>query len=458
MSDDDTGSGSPSRRIAAWSFGLSVVSVVAAGVVVAGLLHTPEPELTTAPPTTTTPPPSPERPEYSYVTPSVTYPTQITGCDVVEPPSKGEFVAYLRDKSPGYDNPTYPWFSGPKALAMSEALVGALPAGTEVEFASPEASLYFRPIVSDEESAPDLGGSTDTSGTLLRGDARGSLWVSVQQNADPVPPCVAGALDARRTLGDGTVVDVQDTWSETDGERTLSRSATAYTTDGSRIHLSASDSSYSGGEEKLSGTVPLSIDELVTLATLPALRVTAPVPPGTGMPPTSCAASVEGGPAIDRTTAARVGAALAVVPLPGVTTDRPLGALWPAGYDAGTLCQAVQVTTPGSESELRVAISGGQDLPNTSETSSGRGSYDGTVTEFRTLADGSIVERREHHYAQVGMEAGAQSTQMTSRTVAVTRPSGGYVQAVSNAAVPVPPLSFEQLEAIVLAPGLEVTS
>ncbi|WP_305093044.1 hypothetical protein [Prescottella sp. R16] len=458
MSDDDTDPGSPSRRIAAWTFGLSVVSVVAAGVVVGGLLHTPEPELTTALPTTTTPPPPPELPEYSYVTPSVTYPTQIPGCDVVEPPGESEMIAYAHYGAPAYENPDYPWFSGPKALAMSQALVDALPAGTEVEFAAPEASLYFQPISSYEDPTIDLGGSTDAHATLRRGDARGSLWVSVRQTADPVPPCVAGSLDARRTLGDGTVVDVQDTWSETDGVRTVSRSAAVYTTDGSRIHLSASDASYSDGEEKHSSAVPLSIDELVTLATLPQLRVTVPVPPGTGMPPMPCSTSVEGGPAIDRAEAARLGVALAAVPLPGVSTDRPLGELWPAGYDAGTVCQAVQVTTPGSESELRVAIAGGQDLPDTSETSSGRGSYDGTFTEIRTLADGSVVERREHHYAQVGMEAGAQSTQMTSRTVTVTRLSGGYVQAVSNAAVPARPLSFEQLEAIALAPDLEVTS
>ncbi|WP_430334638.1 hypothetical protein [Rhodococcus sp. ACT016] len=53
---DDNNAGTSrmgSRAVAAWTFGLSVVSIVAAGVVVAGFLHSPEPELTTALPTTT---------------------------------------------------------------------------------------------------------------------------------------------------------------------------------------------------------------------------------------------------------------------------------------------------------------------------------------------------------------------------------------------------------------------
>lgn len=58
---DDNEAGT-SRAVAAWTFGLSLVSVVAVGVVVAGFLHSPEPELTTALPTTDHRPPNPSGP------------------------------------------------------------------------------------------------------------------------------------------------------------------------------------------------------------------------------------------------------------------------------------------------------------------------------------------------------------------------------------------------------------
>lgn len=457
---DDNGAGT-SRKAAAWTFGLSVVSIVATGVVVGGFLHSPEPELTTALPTT--PPPTTEReqPEYSYVTPSVTYPTQIPGCDAVEPPGETEWIAYSSHDDYGYDNPDYPWFSGPKADAMSRALRDALPGGVEVEFAAPDRSLIFQPIMSEdtpEDGAPDFGGDTNAGATVSRDGKSGSLSVAVRQNTDPIPACVAGYLDARRTLADGTVVDVLDTWSETNGVRTLSRSASAYVPDGTRVSAYATDAAYTDGEETISGTVPFTVDELVSMVAAPGLRVTAPVPPGSVTPPESCRSPVEqgSGPAIDRATAERLDAALAALPLDGITLDRPLGALWPAQYDGGAVCQSVRVTTPGQESTLDIAIAGGQELPSTDDPSEPTSGYDGTVTTTRQLPDGTVVGHREHSSTTVSMRAGSEAKFETRRIVTVTRPSGTLVRVASGADSPAVPLSFEQLDAIALAPGIEV--
>lgn len=452
MVDDNGAKGS--RTVAAWTFGLSLVSVVAVGVVVAGFLHSPEPELTTALPTTTTAPPEPERPEYSYVTPSVTYPTQIPGCDVVERPGESELISFVTDSHLGYDNPDFPWFSGPRAGAMSLALREALPAGVEVEFAPPERSLLFQPIEGDTES--EFGGDTSARATVSRNGKSGSLSVSVQQSGDPAPACIAGYLDARRMLPDGTVVDVLDTWSETDGVRTLSRSARAYVSDGSHVSASSTDAAYTGSGQVNSGTVPLTVDELVSIVTAPGLRVTAPVPPGAGSPPESCSSPVEerSGPAIDRATAERFDTVLATLPLDGVTLDRPLGALQPTRLDNGAVCQSVRVTTPGRESTLNIAIAGGQALPSTSAAPESSGTRD--RTSVRQLSDGTVVEHGEDYYTSMGMRAGSEAKSTTQRVVTVTRPSGTLVRVASAADAPATPLSFEQLDTIALVPGIEV--
>ncbi|ORL90140.1 hypothetical protein A5N78_11060 [Prescottella equi] len=455
---DDNEAGA-SRAVAAWTFGLSLVSVVAVGVVVAGFLHSPEPELTTALPTTTPPTTEPERPEYSYVTPSVTYPTQIPGCDVVERPGESEWTAFVVDRDSGYDNPDYPWFSGPKAGAMSRALRDALPGGVEVAFASPERSLIFQPIMSEdapEDGAPDYDGNTNADVTLSRDGKNGSLSVAVRLSTDAIPACVAGYLDARRTLADGTVVDVLDTWSETNGVRTLSRSASAYAPDGTRVSAYSTDAAVADSGQANSGTVPLTVDELVVLVTAPGLRVTAPVPPGSATPPASCSSPVEqrSGPEIDRATAERFGTMLAAVPLDGLTLDRPLGALQPARLGGDAVCQSVRVTTPGRESTLDVAIAGGQELPSTDappEASSER-----SRTTVRQLPDGSVVEQSEHDYTSMGLHPGSETRATTQRVVTVTRPSGTLVRASSEADSPSVPVSFEQLDAIALVPGIEV--
>lgn len=454
---DDNEAGT-SRTVAAWTFGLSLVSVVAVGVVVAGFLHSPEPELTTAPPTTPPPTTEPERPEYTYVTPSVTYPTQIPGCDVVERPGESEWIAYSSLDEYGYDNPDYPWFSGAKAGAMSQALREALPTGVEVAFASPDQSLIFQPIMSGErpeDGGPDFGGDTNAGATVSRNGKSGSLSVSVKQSSDPLPACVAGYLDARKTLADGTVVDVLDTWSETNGVRTLSRSARAYVPDGTRASAYSSDAEYRDDETN-SGTVPLTVDELVSIVTAPGLHVTAPVPPGSVTPLESCSSPVEqgSGAAIDRATTERFNAALAALPLDGITMDRPLGELWPAEYDDDAVCQSTRVTTPGLESTLDIAIAGGQELPSTSAAPEPSGTRDRTTV--RQLPDGTVVEQRESSFTSTSMRGGSEAKLSTRRVVTATRPSGTLVRVSSGADSPAAPLSFDQLDAIALTPGIEV--
>lgn len=277
---DDGGSTEPSRAVTAWTQGLLCVAIVAGGVIVGGLLHDREPELTTTPvsPTSSA---LPQPAEYSYVTPTATYPTQIPGCTTVEPPGPGGLFSFLGVDEFGYDNPAYPWFSGPKAVAMSRALHEALPGGITLEAAPEGESLFFEPILDpsgDSDKSAEFGGSTTAHATLRRGNQEGWMSVSVRQSTAPIPPCVAGDLDERRLLADGTTVDTDDTWSESSGVRTLSRSATAYVPDGSTVTAYVAHT-LDGNDS--SGTVPMTIDELVALVTAPGVRVTAPVPPGT---------------------------------------------------------------------------------------------------------------------------------------------------------------------------------
>jgi hypothetical protein len=215
-SGDSKDATTPSRAVTGWTVGLVCVAIAAAGVIVGGLLHEPEPELTTKPlaPTTSLPP---EPVEYSYVTPPITFPVRIPGCDVVEPPGEGQsFMSAISNES-GYDNPSYPWFSGPKAVAMTQALHDALPDDAEVAFASVDQSLLFQPILGNPTEPEGFGGWTNAYATLLRGDRAGALSVTVRQSTAPIPPCVAGDLDERRHPIDGTIVDTHDTWSEING-------------------------------------------------------------------------------------------------------------------------------------------------------------------------------------------------------------------------------------------------
>ncbi|MFC9435887.1 hypothetical protein [Nocardia sp. NPDC057030] len=450
-SGEDRDEREPSPRMTGWTVALICVAIVAGGVIVGGLLHSREPELTTAPvvPSTTTAPPEVDS---SYITPPVVYPVDIPGCAVVEPPSSGPFRSFMAVEPRDYDNPAYPWFSAAKAVAMSQALRDALPDAVDVGFAPVEDSLLFGPIFDPPTDSGDrevAAGWTTAHGPLLRDGKPGQLTVSVKQSGAPVPPCVAGDLDERRRLADGTTVDVHDTWSESRGVRMLSRSAHAYLPDGTVATASATDDRTDGSGH--SGTVPLSVDDLAAVATAAGLRVTAPVPPGTPGVPETCHGASDGSGTIDAAAAHRLDAVLAGIPLAGLTFDRPLGQLRPSEFGAGGVCQAVRVTTPGRQSLLSIAVSVGQRVPET--VASGPA---GDRVRFRQLPDGAVAESRESRSTKYANEAGAQPIPEIDRTVTVTRRSGTQVRVSSSAEGGADALPLDQLEAIATDPGLEL--
>ncbi|WP_107656881.1 hypothetical protein [Nocardia suismassiliense] len=442
----------PSPAVTGWTVGLVCVAIVASGVIVGGLLHEREPELTTKPVPTATPTSSRPPVDSSYVTPPVVFPVEIPGCAVVAPPTEGGLMSWVGSSPLDYDNPAYPWFSGPKAVAMSRALRDALPDDVDVGFASVEGSLLFEPILGGPEDAElpaGVDGWTTASGTLRRGAGEGWLMVSVRQSAASVPPCVAGNLDERRQLADGTTVDVQDTWYEINKVRTLSRTAHAYLPDGTEVTTAVTDDR--PDDSGNSGTVPLTVDELAALAAAPGLRVTTPVPPGTPNVPESCSGVMEPGGKIDESITRRLDAVLARIPLDGLTLDRPLGQLRPADLGTNGVCQAVRISTPGRESRLNVSIATQQRLPD--DAPSNR--YGVRVTT-RRLPDGTVIETGESRFTVQSQKPGAQPVPETERTVTVTRPSGTRIQVSSTAADPIEPLPLAQLEAIATTPDLEV--
>lgn len=109
----------PRSSKSAWSTAAVIIAIVAVGVVVAGLLHNPQPDAITIP-----------------------------GCDEVTQPEDLHRVNFAYVPNGSYDNADYPWFSRAKAAAMSDALAGALPRGATVEPDSMGPSLVFGPISS----------------------------------------------------------------------------------------------------------------------------------------------------------------------------------------------------------------------------------------------------------------------------------------------------------------------
>ncbi|MGF0310997.1 hypothetical protein [Rhodococcus sp. IEGM1428] len=165
-----------------WSTVAVIVGTVAAGVVVAGLLHDPQP-------------------------PAVSIP----GCEEVLLPEDMQRINYAiagPDSVPaGFD-----------AAAKSAALIQALPAGTTVE---PDA--MFPPLTFDTRAI--------AYGRIALGGAVGDVNVTLSTSDQPVGACISGYVDERRTLNDGTVVDVR---SSEKGSR-----VEVYATDGSHVDVSA---------------------------------------------------------------------------------------------------------------------------------------------------------------------------------------------------------------------------
>ncbi|WP_207837915.1 hypothetical protein [Williamsia soli] len=443
----DDGVSSHTKRI--WTYALILISVVALVIVIVGLLlPRADPELTTAPtPSSQEPDPAvPEMPE--VVEEPVDLDAPIPGCGTVEPPEEPVYTAFTSMVEESYDNPKFPWFNGPKATEMSNAVAELLPPRAEIEFASPEQSLIFQPITDLGESTLDPpDGYTSAGGSVVKGDAKGGLNVSVAQSSRPIPPCVAGALDERRTLPDGVLVDVQDTWRETDGVRTLSRSATAYVPDGSRISAQASDASGTAGDEN-SGTIPVSVDDLVRIVVDPRLRVSTPAPPGTPAPTAGCEGDPfdDSGPAVTREQARKLDTALASIDLGGAK----LPPLRLGSYSEALLCTGTPNVTPTAA--LDISIVGGRQLPVEERPVQGAGSR----KTLRTLADGTVVQTDVSFSGGRSMTNPDDYTSEAINSVVVTRPAGTQISVSSTAPSPDEALPLPQLESIALTPGLEL--
>lgn len=438
-----------SRAKQAWTYALIMVSVVALVIVVAGLLRpSPDPELTTLPTTSTTEPDLAAPVDVDIVEEPVDLSAPIPGCETVEPPptDSGRYSVFTSSSDPSYDNPEYPWFSGPKATAMSNAAVASLPPSAEIEFASQERSLVFQPVSDLGGAQPEPKGYTYATAALVNGDAKGSVYLQVQKKSDPVPTCVAGYLDERRTLADGTIVDVHDTWEEVNGSRTLRRSARAYVSDQSWIHATAYDISGDAQQEH-SGKIPLAIDDLVRIVSDPGLRLSTPVPPGTPAPSEGCGDSFDdGGPAITREQARRLDTILATTDLRG----RTLPPLQLANYSDDIVCTVLPVSN--GTAGLKISITGGQPLPTPERPVPGSSGQQ----EMRTLPDGTVVQTQQSSGSVSATYSPDNSKRETTNSVIVTRPGGTQISVSSSAAVPNSPLSLEELESIALTDGLEL--
>lgn len=313
---------------------LVITSIVATGIVVAGLTATPEePALTVQPVTPTPTEPLPPVEEYVVVYPEVEYPTTIPGCDTVDEPIEPQYSSYASNGEELYDNPVAPWFSGPKAHLMSAALVAALPADTTF---SRNTVPYFGPIPMIEGSGEeDTVDSTSAYADISVDGKSGYFSVGVAQTARGVPSCVAGNLDERKSLPDGTVVDTDDTWREVNGARTYERSATAYRTDGSWITV------YVSGADQQS-ELPLSLEEATRIALDPGLATTPAPPAGTPGNVAECTygAATDSGRLYSASGTEVLNTALQRADTGALVPSPPLGALTTGSW-AGGLCQLV---------------------------------------------------------------------------------------------------------------------
>jgi hypothetical protein len=200
-------------------------------------------------------------------------------------------------------------------------------------------------------------------------------------------------------------------------------------------------------QQESSGTVPLTIDDLVRIVSDPRLRVSTPVPPGTPAPPEGCRSSLDGsGPAVTREQARRLDAVLASVDLGGAK----LPPLQLARFSEGLLCTSLANVTPAAG--IDVSIIGGQSLPVEERPVPGSGSRQ----TLRTLADGTVVQTDVLFRAGPPTEDPEGTTSEAINTVIVTRPAGTQISVSSTAPLPDQALPLSKLESIALTPGLEL--
>ncbi|MEK8072592.1 hypothetical protein [Rhodococcoides navarretei] len=212
---------STGARGSVWSTVAVIVGIVAAGTVVAGLLHEPQPE-----------------------------PIAIPGCEEVIQPEDLVRVNFAFVSEGDVDSSEVPWRFEAKSQAMTDALIAALPDGSVVE-PEPFAPTFGFDAVAVRQS---FDGYATAFGTITAADRTGTLAVTVGLSDQPAGPCFAGVVDERSTQADGTVLDIQD---GTDTTRVV-----AVATDGTRIDVNANG--------------VLTLEQLIDIALAPGLRASAP--------------------------------------------------------------------------------------------------------------------------------------------------------------------------------------
>ncbi|RRQ29261.1 hypothetical protein DK926_05100 [Rhodococcus sp. Eu-32] len=450
-------------RAGAWADALTIVSIVALGICVAAFVsHASPPSAaseTRAEPRatsteTTSAPPEPA--DTTYRAPEVTYPTNIPGCTVVEPPSaeSSTWVQAVTSED-AYDNPQYPWYSGQRSVMMTDAVAEALPDRVEVLFGSRRESLIFQPI---PQTSPDPievtgPGFAQASAEMGRGDKVGLLSVSVGFVDTGVPPCIAGAVRERTTEADGAVVDINESWYEIGPQRTNFRTVTAYAPDGSQISATASDAT--GFQSSNSGErdIVLTIDELKALVQQPELRATTQVPPNTPQPGGGCDGTfgfTSGGPTIRAETAHTLNEVLRGIDV-GERFDRGLNSLMLADFQDDVVCTQVDVLDTGAD--LSLTIKGGQELPEIPDVYDP--AYKSRPLNTEILDGGAVLEVDDSPYTYSPAPEGRPNGG-TYRTVIVTYPSGTQVEVRSHAENPDEPLGVDKLRTIATADGLDV--
>ncbi|MCZ4520617.1 hypothetical protein O4220_19085 [Rhodococcus ruber] len=425
-----------------------VVAVVAAGVIVVES-HASGPAVVALPET-----PASSGFSSSSYDPGDTS-TTIPGCDAVVVPGAGESVGViLRLDGGSFDDPRYPWFSGRKATALSDALASALPSETSIVFATPGTSVFgaesafrFGPVQGptsgssvsdgsgDDSSMDDLSmfASSTAAGLLIRNGKGADVTVTISKSTRGVPPCVGGSLDRRQVVADGAVVDTKESTSENGGRTAVVRTATAYAPDGTTLQANAS--------QFVSSDEAMSMVDLISLVSSSDLRLDAPVPDATRPPPLPCDArgGSQDGPAVTRADADRIGGALERARVRAlravIAFDPPLAPMQRVAFADDSLCTAGNIVTPGSEGVVRVSITGGQPLPEIPDKYDP--AADRSVDTVR-LPDGSISER----------------SKFGPRTVTVTRPSGTRIRISSTSAGEL--VTVGNLESIATAPGLDL--
>ncbi len=188
-------------------------------------------------------------------------PVPLTCTETIEVDDTAGWVGVFSGGST-YDSPEFPWYSLQKAESLREAVLDALPRGTEVE------ALDFGPLMVDSTD-PTFDGIVTSWSNVETARGRGTIYVSVEKFDDPLPPCIEDYTLFREQLADGTILE----HSLEESDESITYNVTAYKPDGSRVI--ASSTNYHTGQGTMTDTFAdepaLSHNELTRIATAPGM-------------------------------------------------------------------------------------------------------------------------------------------------------------------------------------------